>query len=131
MAACEVAYGAIAFSPLIQNVEVRDGETTTVYIDLKIWQVDGAPPSLPVVPLSGVVLDEAGHPIQGATIIERERLHGDMSTASDADGRFGFCDVRLGKVTLLVKRAGYINRSIRLTVGIDASQPLEIRLRKR
>ena len=61
-------------------------------------------------PLNGRILNSAGRPVEGAVVVFESRFT--LQEVSDADGRFGFCNVDDVKGTLTVKHHVYRVRKV-------------------
>jgi hypothetical protein len=117
-----------------EDIRIEPGEIKTVHLEWRLVEGEyGEQPAPPSLPLSGRILDEAGRPLAGAivTVHRRERDGGQKETDSESDGRFGFCRVSQGRLTLEVKRAGYLTVTTRIDVNIHNTKSLEIKLRRR
>ena len=123
-----------AFSALTDEIRVQPGETKTVHLDVSSLTA-GNPEviSHPNLPLTGKVLDDAGRPLAGVavTIHRPKGVSGERETASESDGRFGFCRVVTGRFTLEFKRAGYHTVTKRINLNLLNTPSIEIRLRRR
>jgi hypothetical protein len=80
----------------------------------------------------GVVLDENGRPLQGATVIQGHDRWGSPSvpaTETDAQGRFCFANAKPGELMLTFQAEGYAPELIALDVNAQ-TRLLEVRLAK-
>lgn len=125
-----------------QEFDVKPGTTVTVDVHVKpatcgdnddpksCWPRGGKP-------LTARVVDERGEPLAVATIVASVPRSGSIwpstETTSGADGRFGYCVVSLGKVTISIRHPAYRTRRLRVntdTIDYGESQ-LQVTLRKR
>jgi hypothetical protein len=95
---------------------------------LNLWDNEDGSIVEPPRPLSGRILDSAGHPVEGAIITTGPGI---QSAKSGQDGRFGFCEAIAGKGKLVIEHEGYRTRTIRLNSDNLIIPPFEIKLRKR
>lgn len=106
-------------APASRQVELKEGETTRVDIDLKAGST-----------LEGTCSSEDGAPVAGATIVATDPASGPLAAGatatSDAEGRFKLDDLAAGKHRVIAVAAGYIEgdaevadgaRTVALTLG--------------
>lgn len=77
--------------------------------------------------LRGTVRDSAGRVVAGAQV---RHLEGDESVSATDDGRFHLTRVPDGTHTLEVRAVGYTPRTLRLVVGPDRGEELDVVLRR-
>ncbi|MGV3528098.1 MAG: SusC/RagA family TonB-linked outer membrane protein [Flavisolibacter sp.] len=102
------------------------GRTVVVKQKAEISQVDDAPP-IPVIDISGIVTDNQGEPLSGASVVVQGTQQG---TSTDGNGHFLLRGID-EKATLVISYVGYSTKSIAvnsrrsLTVQLDqAPDPL-------
>jgi hypothetical protein len=80
-------------------------------------------------PLNGRIVNSAGRPVEGAIVVFQSWYT--FREVSDADGRFGFCEVGDAKAVMTVKSGAYRTRRIRVNPKETKYRDgkLEIRLR--
>jgi hypothetical protein len=123
----------------IRGIEVQSDRTTPVEASMQsLFSPEGGErltyPLPSVVPLIGVVVDPSHRPVEGALIVQVDQwgYEDNVRPTSDADGRFGFCSLQTGKMTLLVTHAAYRPQKVRLTLGFasrTSDGTVEIKLR--
>ncbi|MEI6670274.1 MAG: TonB-dependent receptor [Acidobacteriota bacterium] len=77
----------------------------------------------------GHVLDPSGHHVARARVLMRSAAGLLRSTETDADGAFAFADVATGRYDMFAPVDGFRAETVRVTVGHDAPQDLQINLR--
>lgn len=82
--------------------------------------------------LAGIVLDESGKPIEGASItLEYLEFSNKMSTTSNKKGQWGFIGLGRGTVVIHVEKEGFIPANVKLPVsGIKKNPDVKIVLKK-
>jgi tetratricopeptide (TPR) repeat protein len=96
--------------------------------------VAAIPASAQVGRISGVVTDETGEPIKGATIraSSQQNYSGTLTTTSDENGRFYFIVQRSGQWDFLVEAPGFAPASGSSRVRLATTQPgIEVTLERR
>jgi tetratricopeptide (TPR) repeat protein len=84
--------------------------------------------------ISGVVMDETGEPIKGATIraTSQQNYPGSLTTTSDERGRFSFIVQRSGQWDFLVEAPGFASTVGTSRVRLTSTQPgIEVTLERR
>lgn len=76
--------------------------------------------------VSGVVIDEGGAPLRGATVTLTTLQGAKRSTTTDAAGRFQFTDVPLGPISVAVELAGFTASTRRMHVERGTPTPLKV-----
>ncbi len=82
--------------------------------------------------LAGMVLDESGNPIEGATItLEYLEFTNKMSTISNKKGQWGFIGLGRGQVVIRIEKEGFITANVQLPVsGIKKNPEVKVVLKK-
>jgi hypothetical protein len=128
-----VGYCFTTMSRPVEEFRVEPGRTNEVKLEMWIPSFDG--PGIPkgVAPFNGRIIDEAGHPIVGATVKDSNASPDWPGWVSGDDGRFGECRMGPGKLSLVITHPDYRARKLHLSVGIFnySDGHLEIKLRKR
>lgn len=71
--------------------------------------------------VNGIVTGSGGYPVNSAEIALLSNGVPRQATVSGADGRFTIGDVAAGKATLQVRRLGYEQRNVDITVGAETT----------
>ncbi len=93
----------------------------------------GSEPAKPGGRILGIVLDENGRPLRGASIVAKtlDAVSTSVTVESDKNGRFAFFSVRDGTWTVAAQKPGYSSVSSVLQVrqGLGVGPPVRLTLR--
>ncbi|MGB7294296.1 MAG: tetratricopeptide repeat protein [Candidatus Aminicenantales bacterium] len=83
--------------------------------------------------LTGVVVDEADHPLEGVAVtLSYDQSSHVLTTASNMQGQWGFIGLGLGSVTLTLRKDGYEETVIKLNVsGLKPNPKPKVTLKKK
>lgn len=74
--------------------------------------------------LAGIVVDEAGNPVEGASVgLEYLQLSNKMTTTSNAKGQWAFIGLGKGVISLTVSKADYLPTTIQLDISGAKKNP--------
>jgi hypothetical protein len=128
-----VGYCFAAYTEPTPEFQVERGVTVEKNVSLDAGTLDGSDIPKGITPLNGRIVDDAGRRVEGATVTASVSggLWGDSVTG--VDGRFGYCALPPGKLSLVVKHPDYRTKTVKFSLGIFnySSGQLEIKLGKR
>lgn len=103
----EVEVSLPGFQTFTTNIDLTSGETDTLDVELE---------PLPVVSLTGQVIDTDGNPIPDADVLITG-FHGTFTRTSDANGNVSVAQIFAAEFTVFAGKWGYLEGSQDITAG--------------
>ena len=102
------------FSVLPRRIKIP--EASTLALDLELSACGNEIPCKPRAAVNGTLLDSEGRPVTDAAITVSGSSPFPRTAVTSAEGRFGFCELRVGSLQLEVKREGFHPATFRISL---------------